>query len=73
MRENYTWVKPLKFLGLTYDAMGDPPKLHASTRKGALLEYDKSGLVSALEVRLNSSNIIPSVGDGFHPFEEYVV
>lgn len=34
-----TWLKPLKFLGLSYD--GIKGKLLASTRGGATLEFDK--------------------------------
>jgi len=37
------WLKPLKFLGLTYDGIKN--ELRASTRKGSTLLYDKHGLV----------------------------
>lgn len=43
------WLKPLKFLGLTYDGIED--KLFASTRKGATLEFDKDKLVEAIAYR----------------------
>lgn len=34
------WLKPLKFLGMTYDPFKD--EFQASTRKGATLEFDES-------------------------------
>jgi len=40
------WLKPLKFLGLTYD--GDLDRLAASTREGADLIFDKQDLVTSL-------------------------
>lgn len=43
------WLKPLKFLGLTYD--GNLDKLMGSTRNGSTLIYDKEELVSALQNR----------------------
>lgn len=53
-REKSSWVKvsskwrsPLKFLGLRYDGVSDT--LHAATRNGAMLKYDKQDLVKALE------------------------
>jgi len=39
------WIKPLKFLGLTYDGKHD--LLKASTRKGSELVYNKQGLMEA--------------------------
>lgn len=46
VKRDGVWLKPLKFLGLTYDGTKD--KLYASTRGGATLEYDKQDLISAV-------------------------
>lgn len=46
------WLKPLKFLGLTYNGATD--KLYASTRAGASLEFDKQDLVQAVRARESS-------------------
>jgi len=43
------WMKPLKFLGLTYD--GKKNKLYAATRNGSTLEFDKHELVDAIAAR----------------------
>jgi len=42
-------MKPLKFLGLTYDGKKD--KLYAATRNGSTLEFDKQELVDAIAAR----------------------
>jgi len=40
-----TWVKPLKFLGLTYDGVTD--LLRSSTRKGATIPFRRHDLIQA--------------------------
>lgn len=49
VKKDGVWLKPLKFLGLTYD--GNLDKLMGSTRNGSTLIYDKQELVSALQDR----------------------
>jgi hypothetical protein len=49
VKKDGVWLKPLKFLGMTYD--GNLDKLMGSTRNGSTLIYDKSELVSALQDR----------------------
>lgn len=49
VRRDGIWLRPLKFLGLTYDGWGD--RLFASTRNGATLEFDKDDLVEAIAYR----------------------
>lgn len=49
IKKDGVWLKPLKFLGLTYD--GNLDKLMGSTRNGSTLIYDKEELVSALQNR----------------------
>lgn len=48
MKDNYKWIKPLKFLGMEFDG----ESFRASTRKGASLVYDKAGLVRCVSGEL---------------------
>lgn len=46
VRENYKWIRPLKFLGLVYQPLtGD---LWSSTREGVAIKFDKKDLVQAV-------------------------
>jgi len=47
VKRDGVWLKPLKFLGLTYDGVANT--LTASTRKGSTLKYDKEDLVTTFE------------------------
>jgi hypothetical protein len=49
VKRNGEWLKPLRFLGLSYDGRED--KLRASTRSGADLIFDKQDLVTAIASR----------------------
>jgi hypothetical protein len=49
VKKDGVWIKPLKFLGLTYD--GNADKFVSSTRKGATLLFDKHDLVKAINTR----------------------
>lgn len=44
VKQNGQWLKPFKFLGLTYDPFTDT--LKASTRNGASLVFDKEALIT---------------------------
>lgn len=48
VRKDGLWVKPLKFLGLSYNGLTD--KLYASTHNGANLEFSKHNLIHALSI-----------------------
>lgn len=61
VKKDGVWLKPLKFLGLTYDGTTD--KLKASTRKGAELVFDKQDLVMAVKARERQTAISTSPGD----------
>lgn len=47
VRENYKWIKPLKFLGLVYKPETD--ELWSDTRSGVAMKFDKKDLVQAVE------------------------
>lgn len=61
VKQDGKWLKPLKFLGLTYD--GERDVLHASTRGGATLEFDKHDLVAAVAYRNKSGTSGQDYGD----------
>jgi hypothetical protein len=54
-------MKPLKFLGLTYDGKKD--KLYAATRKGSTLEFDKEELVEAVAARETGDKLTDTYED----------
>lgn len=51
------WLRPLKFLGLEYDAVQD--ELRARTRKGSALVFDKWELLEALDALIYEGNDSP--------------
>lgn len=55
IKKDGKWLKPLKFLGLTYD--GSVDRLYASTREGATLEFDKQDLVLAIKAASNGATV----------------
>lgn len=69
VKKDGIWLKPLKFLGLTYD--GNLDKLSASTRKGSTLLYDKEDLVKAYQER-DSETKLNYVPEGMNNWDNLI-
>jgi hypothetical protein len=62
VKKDGKWLKPLKFLGLSYD--GEKDKLISATRKGATLEFNKWELIPAMSASIKISHYIHTGNSG---------
>ena len=55
IKKDGVWLRPLKFVGLSYDALQSPPLLSASTRSGANLPVSQEMLEFVKQYELNKA------------------